>query len=116
MSDAMTKEAERLASRTYKTEILIDYLSDGTPAYLAYHPELPGCQAQGHDPIEAFESLRDARFEYIYFLLEDGLAVPEPQRHDLTLPHQNEVVFIDTTNTTEYYANLSVFVSQPDTD
>jgi predicted RNase H-like HicB family nuclease len=72
------ERAERLAARPYTTEVVRDESTDGEPMFLARHPELPGCQAQGETVDEALHNLNGARLDFIYFLLEDGLPVPEP--------------------------------------
>jgi predicted RNase H-like HicB family nuclease len=43
----------------------------------AFHPELPGCISGGETPNKAKQNLSDARIDYIYYLLEDGLQVPD---------------------------------------
>ncbi|MBL1135889.1 MAG: type II toxin-antitoxin system HicB family antitoxin [Chloroflexi bacterium] len=48
--------------------------------FLARNPELEGCMAQGETPEAAQSNLLEARIDYIYFLLEDGLPVPDPTR------------------------------------
>lgn len=62
----------------YRILIIPDTYTDGTPCYVAQHPELPGCMAQGDTPEEALASLHDARADYLYFLKEDGLPAPLP--------------------------------------
>jgi predicted RNase H-like HicB family nuclease len=47
--------------------------------YIAQNPELPGCKSQGRTPKEAIANLAAARIDFIYFLIEDGLPVPDPQ-------------------------------------
>lgn len=63
----------RYTSRTVGEE-----LPDGTVVYVAEHPELPGCMAQGASPASAWEELADARALYIQGLLKRGLEVPAP--------------------------------------
>lgn len=72
------EKATQLANRNYLITLSHDTLSDGSIMYLARNPELPGCKAQGRTEVEAVNNLRDARIDYIYFLLEDGLNVPSP--------------------------------------
>ena len=52
---------------------------DEDGGFVAHHPELPGCVAQGETPDEAVDSLRAARELWIEVRLEDGLSVPEPK-------------------------------------
>lgn len=70
--------AIQLASRNYNIVISHDSLSDGKKIYMARNPELQGCKAQGMSQMEAIKNLRDARIDYIYYLLEDGIDVPVP--------------------------------------
>ncbi len=72
-------EAKRLADRPYRTIVFLGETTDGEPGYVALNPELEGCVSQGDTPDEALLNLKEARVDYIYFLLEDGLEVPEPQ-------------------------------------
>ena len=71
--------ASQLAKRNYSVRIQRDETTEGQPIFLVQSPELPGCLAQGRTLQEALDDLADARVEYIYSLLEDGLPVPEPQ-------------------------------------
>lgn len=77
MNHEQLDRAEQLASRNYNTVVERDTLTDGSPVYLASNPELPGCMSQGATSEEAVKNLRNARVDYIYMLLEDGLPVPE---------------------------------------
>lgn len=47
--------------------------------YVAYHPELRGCMAQGRTVQEAVNELNDARADWMSFQLEDRLPVPPPK-------------------------------------
>jgi predicted RNase H-like HicB family nuclease len=46
--------------------------------YVALHPELEGCVAQGATPDEAVASLEGARELYLRVLRQQGIPVPEP--------------------------------------
>lgn len=74
----LRERAKQLASQPYRTEVAKDTTTDGETVYVASHPELPGCMAQGITTREAEENLSEATFEYILTMLEDGLAVPDP--------------------------------------
>lgn len=74
------EEATRLANRSYRTLVFLDETTEGEPIYVALNPELKGCVSQGDTPDEAIANLREARVDFIYFLLEDGLDVPEPKQ------------------------------------
>ena len=71
-------QAEKLAAEPYTVDILKDETVDGRMVFVASHPELPGCMAQGDTIAEAVENLGAAAVEYIVSLLEDGLPVPSP--------------------------------------
>ena len=77
MNDKLWDEACKFAANPYDVEIERDTLSDGQTVYLARNPELPGCKAQGMSEDEAKKNLDEARVDYIYALLEEGLPVPE---------------------------------------
>lgn len=78
MTHDLRAQAEKLAAELYTVEILKDETVDGKTVFVASHPELPGCMAQGVDIAEAVENLGAAAVEYIMSLLEDGLPVPSP--------------------------------------
>lgn len=78
MQDAQRRLRDYVG-RPYKTILMPDVRSDGTPCFVARHPELPGCMSDGDTPAEAVANLRDARELYIQSLIEDGLEVPLPQ-------------------------------------
>ena len=60
----------------------LDKTTDGEPIYVALIPELPGCHTHGDTLEEALELLNEVKIEFIYFMLVDGLAVPEPKLLD----------------------------------
>ncbi len=78
MVDAIWKVAEKLADRNYTVSVSEDRTTDGQPIYMAKTPELFGCMAQGKTLEEAIKSLKEARIEYIYDSLKDGVEVPAP--------------------------------------
>jgi predicted RNase H-like HicB family nuclease len=71
-------KAEQLAARGYAIHISEDTLSTGEKVFLAEHPELPGCMTQGNTLNEALDDLKQVTVDFIYYLLEDGLEVPDP--------------------------------------
>lgn len=71
-------KASLYAKLPYSVEIVPDLTTDGEQIFVARHPELPGCMAQGQTPQDAVESLADAREEYLDSLLEDGIEPPTP--------------------------------------
>ncbi len=63
----------------YSTVVQQDEISDsGARCYVAYHPELPGCMAQGETIIEAQHELDEVRALYLAHLAEHNLPVPLP--------------------------------------
>jgi predicted RNase H-like HicB family nuclease len=78
MNEKLWEHAQDLAARKYDVEVLRDETTDGQPIFLARNPELSGCKAQGTTIEEALSNLIEARADYIYGLLEDGLSVPDP--------------------------------------
>jgi predicted RNase H-like HicB family nuclease len=70
-------EVDRYLRLPYAVTIMEDTCGDAV-CYMAVHPELPGCMAQGETPEEARRNLDVAREDYISALLEMGLPVPLP--------------------------------------
>jgi len=79
MNEERLQEAKRLADRLYQVHIFPDETTDGKPGYFVRIPEMPGCVADGDTVEEAKERLELAKVDFIYFLLEDDLPVPEPK-------------------------------------
>lgn len=78
MNNNLFKKAEEMAARNYKIAFLEDRTTSGQVIYMAKNPELIGCMAQGATLEETIENLKDARIDYIYDSLKDGVAVPDP--------------------------------------
>jgi predicted RNase H-like HicB family nuclease len=74
----LEKMAKEAASWPYAVRISEDETTDGHPIYIATHPELIGCIAQGTTVEEATENLKEVTFEYIVSLLEDRVPIPLP--------------------------------------
>lgn len=64
--------------KTYHTTIERVTEDDNIYYFVARHPELPGCAADGESPQEAVANLRSAKIDYINALLEWGDEVPLP--------------------------------------
>ena len=79
MDENLLKRARELARRPYQVQIFCDVYEDGEPTYFARTPEILGCVSHGDTVPEALEWIELARVDLIYFLLEDGLPVPDPQ-------------------------------------
>jgi predicted RNase H-like HicB family nuclease len=69
------RNAENSMNKNFR--IALQYDPDGY--WIAEHPELPGCKADGETPQEALSSLEIARDLWIESRLATGLDVPEPQ-------------------------------------
>ena len=69
------KDAENLMNKNYR--VALQYDPDGY--WIAEHPELPGCKADGETAQEALSSLDISRELWIEGCLANGLEVPEPQ-------------------------------------
>ncbi len=74
--------AEEFASRPYQIELQAYETPDGQPYFFGRVREMPGCVSDGETEQEAKANVRLAMIDFIYFLLEDGLAVPEPRTFD----------------------------------
>jgi predicted RNase H-like HicB family nuclease len=59
------------------------YWSTEDAVFVAEVPELPGCMAHGPTPTDAVRCVEEAIALWIDTALEDGIAVPEPQRHSV---------------------------------
>jgi len=57
----------------YTADAHREELTDGTPWFIAEHPDLPGCMSDGPTEPEAFNNLDVVRGEYIESFIEDGL-------------------------------------------
>lgn len=71
----MEKNLRSLMNKKYRVSLHFD--PDGY--WVAEHPELPGCVADGETGQEALSSLDEARELWIESRLATGLEVPEPQ-------------------------------------
>ncbi len=79
MQEALREKVKLLAALPYLTEVSKDETTTGSRIFVALHPELQNCMAQGETVEQALIELADAREEYILSLLEDGLDVPRPE-------------------------------------
>jgi predicted RNase H-like HicB family nuclease len=69
------KDAEKFMNKNYR--VALQYDPDGY--WIAEHPELPGCKADGKSAQEALSSLDISRELWIECSLANGLEIPEPQ-------------------------------------
>lgn len=75
------------------TYVVVTWLAEtttGGAVYLAHHPELPGCCAQGDTPDEARAALDEVRAAYLAHLAAHKLPVP-----DAAQMHDGETVRVD---------------------
>jgi predicted RNase H-like HicB family nuclease len=75
-------DASAYLALPYRVEIDWEQDEKGNAYYVARHPELDGCMAQGQTRGEALASLDEARELYIRALLKRGLEVPRPQSRE----------------------------------
>jgi predicted RNase H-like HicB family nuclease len=71
-----TYNATELANRSYTTIILRERTTTGGYVYVARHPDLPYCTAQGMTLAEARDNLDEVRQDYFEYLLEENLPLP----------------------------------------
>ena len=71
----MSKDLRYFMKLRYKIELT----EEDEGGFVAHHPELPGCIAQGETADEAVINLREARESWVAVRLEEGLDVPEPR-------------------------------------
>ena len=79
MNQVLLARAEELAARTYNLQFIRDWDDDGKPYFFVEVLEMPGCHSDGETIEEARENVQSALVDFIYFLLEDGMDIPEPQ-------------------------------------
>ena len=72
------QEVDQYMRLPYAIEVVRDECG-GEPCFMASHPELPGCMAQGDTPAEAVNNLTEARRDYISALLSENIDVPTPE-------------------------------------
>ena len=94
MDKELFEQAKKLAARNYTLSVFEDTLPSGEKIYMAKNPELAGCMAQGMSIEEAIDNLAEARLDYIYDSLEDGIPIPAPAMQ----PVPRVIETITTTN------------------
>ena len=63
-------------SEIYSIHVVPDETTEGSPCYLAYHPELQGCMNHGRTVTEAVSGLHAARELYLKTLHDLGQPIP----------------------------------------
>jgi predicted RNase H-like HicB family nuclease len=91
MDEQNTMTLEEYVNRPYKTQVIQDNCNSH-PCYVAYHPELPGCMAQGETWQDAVKSLDEARRDYIRVLLKEGWEVPVPEYQPSHRAHRFQLI------------------------
>ena len=82
MNKRQLQRAQELASRSYQIQLLAYKTPDDKPYFFGSVSEMPGCVSDGETEQEAKANVKLAMIDFIYFLLEDGLPVPEPELLD----------------------------------
>lgn len=77
MIKKIEERARQLAQLYWSVDVIHDSLSEDFP-FAASIRELDGCIAQGVSRDDALMNLEDAKFDYLYSLLEDNLPIPSP--------------------------------------
>lgn len=62
----------------YPIYLQYEHCTESTFAWMAYHPDLPGCMAHGVTPEEAIAELAEARALYLEVLFPEGTPLPVP--------------------------------------
>jgi predicted RNase H-like HicB family nuclease len=65
---------------TFITITKLSQTTDGQYCYVAYHPEMESCLAQGRTPKEARRALSEMTDQAMEYLRETGQPVPPPQK------------------------------------
>lgn len=73
------RKAKELATRPHQIVYFSERDDAGKPYFFVEVLEMPGCHSDGETIEEARENVQSALVDFIYFLLEDGMDIPEPQ-------------------------------------
>ncbi|CAK7023729.1 type II toxin-antitoxin system HicB family antitoxin [uncultured Phascolarctobacterium sp.] len=76
-----TKNLNYYLSLAYQLQLTKIQVEDGD-GYLAEIPLLKGCMSDGETPDEAVKNLEEAKKEWLTYMLENGLEIPEPALED----------------------------------
>jgi predicted RNase H-like HicB family nuclease len=77
VADVSTEELEHYVAKDYPIELVRD-----EDAYVASHPDLPGCVSFGEDPTSAVENLEAMKRLWIEGQLASGRPIPEPSAEE----------------------------------
>lgn len=98
----------------YAVKISRDKTVDGKEVFLASHPELIGCMAQGETVEDAVKSLKEVTYEYILSLLEDHVPIPMPSSR-LTRTRAAHSTIVGTITGNKPFGDILSDVVQPST-
>jgi predicted RNase H-like HicB family nuclease len=87
----LTRDRLPAWNEAYRIEIFLEIDDEGEGGWVARHPELPGCIAQGDTPAQALTSLAEARELYLKGL--DNPPLPLVRDYRLDPAHGVEVPF-----------------------
>ena len=113
MNKRLEDRAKKFAELPYTLRISEDKTTDGEIVFLAMHPELIGCMAQGVSVKEATENLKEVTFEYILSLLEDKVPVPVPSARLTKTTLQTRVYLNNTVIGSKSFIDTLSEVVQP---
>jgi predicted RNase H-like HicB family nuclease len=114
MSKKIEEKARTFAELPYSIKISKDKTVDGGDVFIASHPELVGCMAQGDTVEEAVETLKEVTCEYIESLLEDRLPIPVPSSR-LTTTVYIRTTISETVRGNKPFIDILSDVVQPST-
>jgi len=89
------EEIKKYSLLPYRLRVVPEVCTDGSIAYVATNPELPGCMSHGDTNEEAIKHLEEARQIYIADLIERDLPVPMPQVSGTTTMYAVESIVWD---------------------
>ena len=77
MATVKTTTSVQVQSYAFKVVVTPDFYEDGTPAYHATIPDLPGCFSWGPTVEEALENLEATAKMWIELMKERGQPIPQ---------------------------------------
>lgn len=114
MNGKLDKRARTVTDWPYAVKVSKDKTVDGKEVFLASHPELIGCMAQGETLEEAVKSLKEVTYEYILSLLEDHVPIPLPSSR-LTITRSAHSTIVRTITGNKPFVDILSDVAQPST-
>ncbi len=114
MNRKLDEKARTIAEWPYTIKISKDKTVDGGEVFLASHPELIGCMAQGETVEEAVQNLKEVTYEYALSLLEDRMPIPVPSSR-LTIIRSAHATIVRTITANKPFTDILSDVVQPST-